>query len=263
MLQQSSKSFSYSVFLIGFAKKISMHKYLVLLLMASIQSIVCLSQSNNFDSKKLSDVRQVKIKLPDFSNIHIGDEIVAEILEGSHNELIIEAEKSTLPFIKAEVKLDTLVISTDKTQINKNHKPIKIFFTVKLINSIKVDTGSSLECKRNIVADSLNIILKFNSQLTSTIDVSKLNLSIEEESIANLSGFSLNGRVSVSNGSRLDAESLSFDNCRILVNNNSNAYISVNKILSAYINQNSFLTYTGEPEFRFKVTNMSKIKKKN
>jgi hypothetical protein len=187
--------------------------------------------------------------------------IQAEIVEGSSNEIHIEAEDNVLPYVITQLRGDTLVITISKQQLLANIVPVKVTVGRSYLDAITVDNGASVSCRNHLRVPSLQLYLNSGGQFASTLDVPNLGVDMQGGSKANLIGQIHQGAVSMTGGSQLEAQKLTVNQCRISLNEGSKALLTVEKTLSVYVNRDSHLIYAGDPVLTYKVTNSSDIRR--
>ena len=200
-------------------------------------------------------------KVGSFSKLHVSMGIIAEITDEEPGTIQVEAETSILPYVQTELRGDTLVITTPRSQPLNDIIPIKIRFGIGQLEAIMADIGATLTSTKTLSFDSLVCDLQSGARTTAILDGNSLFLTIQSGSTADMAGHVKNARIKLSASSKLTGENFKVSECSIEMIAGCQALLTVEELLTASSTVSCRLQYFGSPVILSQNMNRSTIEK--
>jgi hypothetical protein len=128
---------------------------------------------------------------------------------------------------------------------NWGDKHLKAYVSCKTLDELKASGGSDVYIQDPLRSEGLNLNLSGGSDLRGKMNIGELAITMSGGSDAYISGSATQLSVHASGGSDFHGYDLPADNCRIESSGGSDAYITVNKELSANATGGSDIHYKG------------------
>lgn len=206
----------------------SFSKFIAILLLLSI----CLS---NTYAQTTEEVRNIS----NFKGIHISSGIDLYVKQGSVESVKIVADKDKMEKIKTEKEGDILKIfaGSSKSWFNfefdwSNRKTIKVYVTVKNLNSIAASGGSDVFSEGKLDLIKLDVKATGGSDIKLDLDTDELTCETTGGSDVILSGTATVFKASSTGGSDLKASKLRSNFCSVSSTGGSDAYVWAEKEIS-------------------------------
>lgn len=128
---------------------------------------------------------------------------------------------------------------------NFGNRHLRAYVSCKVLDGIRASGGSDVYMKDAIHSDKLKLDLSGGSDLTGKLLIGDLSIHQSGGSDARVSGTASVLYVHASGGSDYHGYELAADNCRVEVSGGSDAFLTVNKELSASASGGSDVHYRG------------------
>ena len=203
-------------------------KFLVILLFLNI----CVSSTY---AQTTEEIRNIS----NFKGIHISSGIDLYIKQGNVESVRIVADKDKMDKIKTEKEGDILKIfaGSKKGWFNfefdwSNKKTIKVYVTVKNLNSIAATGGSDVFSEGKLDLIKLDVKATGGSDIKLDLDTDELTCETTGGSDVILSGTATVFKASSTGGSDLKASKLRSNFCSVSSTGGSDAYVWAEKEIS-------------------------------
>ena len=203
-------------------------KFLVILLFLNI----CVSSTY---AQTTEEIRNIS----NFKGIHISSGIDLYIKQGNVESVRIVADKDKMDKIKTEKEGDILKIfaGSSKGWFNfefdwSNKKTIKVYVTVKNLNSISATGGSDVFSEGKLDLIKLDVKATGGSDIKLEVDTDELTCETTGGSDVILSGTATVFKASSTGGSDLKASKLRSNFCSVSSTGGSDAYVWAEKEIS-------------------------------
>jgi hypothetical protein len=216
----------------------------------------CLDLIDGIDGNNnpTTEIRNV----PAFKGVVSRGSFEVRIIQGTVNEVVINAESNLLQFIETRVSGNNLVIKTHNNRRLNNHKPMIITVTTTEIDKIELD-GSGYISSDSIDSPELDLNLSGSGHIELDISVDDLYGSISGSGHIDLSGFATNGKLNISGSGKLDAHDLIMVNCMARISGSGKMYIFVNDFIDASISGSGSIYYDGNPSVTSHISGSGKV----
>ena len=177
--------------------------------------------------------------ISNFKGIHISSGIDLYVRQGSVESVKVVADKDRMEKIKTEKEGDILKIfaGSSKGWFNfefdwNNKKTVKVYVTVKDLNSIAATGGSDVFSEGKLDLIKLDVKATGGSDIKLVLDADELTCETTGGSDVTLSGTATVFKASATGGSDLIAKNLRSNFCSISSTGGSDAYVWAEKEIS-------------------------------
>ncbi|MFC6996470.1 head GIN domain-containing protein [Rufibacter roseus] len=193
--------------------------------------------------------------VPAFTGLKITGGFEVVLTQGNKESLKLEAEENTMSHIETEVSNGILNI---KTKGVKNAKKLKVYVTVRDLQSLELSGGIKLASTNTITANKLNLELAGGINLEMAIQVKELNAEIAGGTNTTLTGRADRVKLELAGASNLKASDLQTDYFTIEAAGVGNAEVNVAKELNVDAAGIVNVDYKGSP--KVKHSGMGKVR---
>ena len=201
------------------------------------------------DGKVINDRNAQKLNAAGFHGIHISSGIDLYLTQGNEEAVAVSAaDPEVRNRIVAEVKNGVLEIYIDNQGWHWNHwgnQHMKAYVSCKTIDMLHASGGSDVYFESPLRSDRLTMDLSGGSDMHGKMAVGELTIRQSGGSDSYISGSATNLYVHTSGGSDFHGYDLIADNCHVEATGGSDAYITVNKELTADASGGSDVHYKG------------------
>ncbi len=189
-----------------------------------------------------------KRKVDKFTTVVVRHSINLFITQGDKVELKIEADENLHEVITTEVEDGILDIYADN--IIRKAKKLNVYLTVKNIESIEANSGSTVKSESKISFDNLELIATSGSKISINLNTNNLYCSISSGAKVKLLGKANVFEFDASSGSKLEALELEVEDCIANTSSGADAWVNSNKNLEITASGGSDLYYKGNPKIK-------------
>jgi hypothetical protein len=220
-------------------------KNTLLIAIFTLASLVSLAQ----DGKVINDRNAQKRSVGSFHGVTISSGIDLYLSQGSEEAVAVSAtDPEVRDKIRVEVKNGMLEIYIDSHGFHWgewNNRHMKAYVSCKLIDQLHASGGSDVYIQDPIHSDKLNMNLSGGSDLHGKLAIGELSIEQSGGSDSYVSGTAGTLTVHTSGGSDYHGYELAADQCHVDVSGGSDAYLTVNKELTASASGGSDVHYKG------------------
>jgi hypothetical protein len=205
------------------------------------------------DSKVINDRNVQKRNVQGFHAIHISGGIDLYLTQGTDEGVAVSAsDPEVRNRIVTEVKDGVLEIyMEDHTwHWNWGNQHRKAYVSCKTIDMLHASGGSDVNFESPLKSDRLTLDLSGGSDMHGKLAIGELTIRQTGGSDSYISGSTTNLYVHTSGGSDFHGYDLIADNCHVEASGGSDAYITVNKELTANASGGSDVHYKGNGVIR-------------
>jgi hypothetical protein len=231
---------------IGFClyKKLFMKNFFFL----SVFTIVCLFATAQ-DNKVINDKNAQKRDVHGFHAIEISGGVDLYLTQGGEEAVAVSASGPEFrDRIRTDVADGVLRIYVDNKAFhwgNGSNRHLKAYVSCKVIDRLNASGGSDVYIQDVIRSDKLKLDLSGGSDLNGKLIVGELSIYQTGGSDSHVSGSATRLFVHASGGSDYHGYDLSADNCQVEASGGSDAFLTVNKELTASASGGSDVHYRG------------------
>lgn len=184
-----------------------------------------------------------------FHAIEVSGGIDLYLTQGAEEAVAVSAsDPEYRDRIRTEVRDGVLQIYKDDKPFgwgNWNNRHLKAYVSCRTIDNLRASGGSDVYLQADIRADRLKLELSGGADLSGKLTVGELTISQSGGSDTHVTGSASRLFVHASGGSDYHGYDLAADNCKVEVSGGSDAYINVNKELTATASGGSDVHYKG------------------
>jgi len=222
----------------------------LLLATFTLASLVSFAQNGNV----INDSHAQKRPASGFHGVHISSGIDLYLSQGNEEAVAVSADDPEVrDKIRVEVKDGILDIYIDNHGFhwgNWGNRHMKAYVSIKAIDELHASGGSDVYIRDLIHAPKLRMDLSGGSDLRGKLNIGELTIHQSGGSDSYVSGTAATLDVHTSGGSDYHGYDLAADNCRVDASGGSDAYLTVNKELSASASGGSDIHYKGNGVIR-------------
>lgn len=211
----------------------------------ALTSLVSVAQ----DAKVINDSHAQKRAASGFHGIHISSGIDLYLSQGAEEAVAVSAEDVEVrDKIVVDVKDGILEIYIDNHNFhwgNWSNRHMKAYVSIRNIDELVVSGGSDVYMQDPIHSSQLKMNLSGGSDLHGKLNVENLTIHQSGGSDSYVSGTAVTLNINTSGGSDYHGYDLAADNCHVEASGGSDAYLTVNKELSASASGGSDVHYKG------------------
>ncbi len=234
-----------------------MKKYiiLILLLLAILAVSGCIGQGMQGSGKIINQTRDVS----GFNQIDLNGAGELIITQGNKESVTVEADDNIISNIKTNVNNNKLTISFDNNMPMPT-KPVKIYVTVKDLNSINI-SGSGKINSSNLNVNSLTININGAGDSTlSNLNAQILNIKTSGSGKMTISGNVNEQNIEIYGAGEHDAGNLTSKIATIAINGGGKSTVKVSDTLTAIINGAGQINYIGNPQVTHQINGAGTVK---
>jgi len=194
-----------------------------------------------------------------FDAIHIQGPFDVYISQGTSESLKLEAPEEILPRIITEVHGGTLEIRnkhdnwgtgekswySEKSWWRRHKEKIKVYVTVKYLNSIKLSGSGGAFFNEGITANSLKLRVRGSGSIQGKVAVKQLQSFISGSGNIKLSGTAQSSAIRMTGSGNFNAPELVTTNSAVKVSGSGGARINASDRVDAAISGSGEVSYTG------------------
>ena len=197
----------------------------------------------------INDKNAQKRNVQGFHGVHISGGIDLYLTQGGEEAVAVSAsDPEVRDRIKTEVRDGVLEIYIESESWHWNHwgnQHMKAYVSVKTIDLLHASGGSDVFFESPLKSDRLNLEMSGGSDLHGKMAVGELRVHQTGGSDSYVSGSATSLSVHTSGGSDFHGYDLIAENCHVEASGGSDAYVTVNKELTATASGGSDVHYKG------------------
>lgn len=207
-----------------------------------------------------------EFKVAEYKGVSASAVYAVEITKGDLEKVVIEADKSVMPYVRVNVSRGVLNLSLDDISIPKalkrNMKPIKAYVTVRELNSVTLSGASKATVKSKFVSDRFAVNMSGATSMSGLVlETKELKINLSGASNVSVEGSAGNAAIQSSGASRVDLK-LSVEDLKIEGSGASRfrfdgAAVTGNILYSGAVN--SIFTGAGADKFKIEVSGASNV----
>lgn len=191
-------------------------------------------------------------EVPSFNGISVSTGIHVFITQGTSEKVTVTADEDIIGSIKTEVNGGILNIYVDKKN-NKSwswtrNNTMKVYLTVKELNSITSSSGSDVSITNTLKSSKLFVKSSSGSDIDIAVDAGDLICESSSGSDMKLRGNAKSLNVKSSSGSDISAYDLTAEVCVANASSGSDIEVNVIKQLTAHASSGGDVNYKGNPQ---------------
>ncbi|HEY4288320.1 MAG TPA: head GIN domain-containing protein [Puia sp.] len=213
----------------------------------SVFTMVCLFATAQ-DNKVINDKNAQKREVRGFHDVEISGGVDLYLNQGGEDAVVVSAsDPEVRDRIRTEVSDGVLRIYVDNKGFHwgNSNSHMKAYVSCKAINHVNASGGSDVYLQGVIKADNLKLELSGGSDLNGKLVIGELSIYQAGGSDSHVSGSANRLFVHASGGSDYHGYDLAADNCKVEVSGGSDAFLTVNKELTASASGGSDVHYRG------------------
>jgi hypothetical protein len=220
-------------------------KNTILLVSFTLASLISVAQ----DGKVINDRNAQTRSVSSFHAVSISSGIDLYLSQGGEDAVAVSADDPEIrDKIRVEVKDGVLEIYIDNHGIHWggwSNRHMKAYVSCKTIDRLHASGGSDVYIQDPIHAERLNMDLSGGSDLHGKLNIGELFITQSGGSDSYVSGSATTLNVHTSGGSDYHGYDLAADECHVDASGGSDAYLTVNKELTASASGGSDVHYKG------------------
>lgn len=189
-------------------------------------------------------------EVPVYNSIEVNGPLRIFATPDELRPVIIEADNNLFPYIKTEVRHDTLRMFIDREVYIETFAVMNIFLSIPNISNLKVENGANIDGSRTPWKNKATTIKAYpNTRIKWYIDTPMLNLTAEGNTVITLNGNADTFNLSLEQGALLAASELKTKQATVTISGmSSKATIDVSGSISYDLSQKGRLIYKGTPQ---------------
>jgi len=215
----------------------------VWLLLFSFSAISCVAHIHG-NGKVVKEERNIS----GFDAISVSTGIEVILNQDTFEKVVVEVDENIQEILKTEVKDGKLKIYLKEGV--SHTKTMKVYVTLKNLNSLTASSGSEVKTENSIKAEDLTIHSSSGSEVTMEVNCSMLTVDSSSGSELNVYGTAVAIKAESSSGSDLDASKLVAEKGEASASSGSDLDVHVTKEIRAHASSGSDITVTGNPPVR-------------
>jgi hypothetical protein len=239
-----------------------MQKTAVLLLIALVGLSSCFWHGRRVkgNGKVTTESRQ----LGNISGVELHSSFDVYLTQGSPAGVRIEAEENIIPHIALQVYNDVLNIETENDTWLQTHRPVKIYVTSPVFNSIECSGSGNIHSQTKISNDSkLKVSSSGSGDINIEADAPEVEAGISGSGSIELAGETKKIVGDVSGAGHLKAMDLKAEESDLNVSGSGNVQVYSSVKVKANISGSGDVRYKGDAQVTSDVSGSGSIKKVN
>ena len=194
-----------------------------------------------------------------FNALEVGGAFEVYLRQGDKEAITVVTDDNLIEVITTEVRSGTLEIGLSKNI--KNATELKIFITVRSLNSLDISGACSVTGKNTLTATDFSMDLSGASDVELEINCTNLEIEASGASDVKIGGEVTNFQADASGATTLNALKLNTTNAEVDASGASTVKVSVSGNLEAESSGASSILYKGNPNISKEVSGAGTIKK--
>ena len=196
-----------------------------------------------------------------FTSVASYGSFVVNVEKGTDHSLSIEADENLLPYIRTNIRGNTLILETRSGKCLRSREPIIIDVLTENIDELKV-AGSGVINADDISARDFSVELSGSGDINShNIAVDYLLAKISGSGNINLSGTSETADFAITGSGNIRSIDLITERCYAEISGSGNIYTYVSNLLEVTITGSGNLYYEGNPELKQRITGSGNVRR--
>ncbi|MHC1706004.1 MAG: head GIN domain-containing protein [Bacteroidales bacterium] len=183
-----------------------------------------------YDARGNGNITREDRPVHSFSVVVVNSGINLYLIQGQTEKVIVETDENLQSLIVTDVKDGMLNISFRKS-VRSSHKS-NVYVTFSALNVLKGNGGSDIFTEKPLHLDKLSASLNGGSDLHLEGDFKSLEIEVNGGSDAVVKGHSENADFLANGGSDINAGELTVNNCSVVANGGSDAWVNVSDKIS-------------------------------
>lgn len=204
-------------------------------------------------------------ELPTYNSVEVDGPLRIFATPNELRPVIIEADNNLFPYIKTEIKHDTLRIFIEQDVYIETFAVMNLFLSIPNISNLKVQNRAEIDGSRTPWKNkSTNIEAGAGTRIKWNIETSILNVKAKGNCVITLNGYTNTFNLQLTQGGLLDANGLKAKQANIIIAGElSKATLNVSETISYNLSQNGKLVYKGTPKtLKSSISSGAKVKQK-
>lgn len=190
-------------------------------------------------------VREVR-ESRSFDKIRSSRSIRVIVSEGNSHSLEVEADDNILPYIKTEIKNNTLSVYLPNDIQVRSYKAMNVYVSTPALSALHATTSSQIESDSYWNVEDLSIRATTSAVVQLNVTAQKINVDITTSAQVILSGKTDNLETRMTTSSSLQAEKLIAENVKISGTTSSSASVFATNQLKYALTTSAVVAYSGE-----------------
>jgi len=188
---------------------------------------------------------QTTIKLEDFNELRVFDQLNVTLIPSDENKVIITGENQS----KVEVvnKKGVLKIRMSVTKLLSGADS-KVTLYFKNIQIIDANEGSIVSCKDEFKQTTMELSTQEGAVIDVELDVDNTTVKLNSGGIINLSGEAVTQRANITSGGILNAKNLETSQTTVSVSAGGSAEVNASTLVDAKVNAGGNIYIYGKPK---------------
>lgn len=224
-------------------------------------AIVTSSCANSLTEERIKEERDVK----NFTAIQLSVSADVYLTQADGYSFTIEGDKSSLDKVITEVRGNTLVIRTERTNLRFFKSEIKIHITMPDIEGLAISGSGDIKTITPVVTGDLNLKISGSGDITiPDLMLKSLYAAISGSGDIAISGQGIasEANVKISGSGDVMLKGVRFQNADISIAGSGDAYVELSENLKARVAGSGDIVYSGNPLVDAKVSGSGSIRNK-
>ena len=174
--------------------------------------------------------------------------IKVSIKQGPQAPLLVEADDNILPYIKTEVKEETLYISLPNDISVNTRNPMEIEITVPELTFLSATTAAQVESESPWEVHKLDITATTAAKIEMDVKAEDITVNLTTAAQLELEGSAKHFNAKLTTSAEVDAADFSAEIAEITATTASDIKIRVNESLQYSVTTGSSIKYLGNPQ---------------
>ncbi len=180
------------------------------------------------------------------------------IFEDDNHSILIEADRSLMPYLAADLAGKTLYLQSRKN-IRLSRNRITIYIGMPSVSRLCVSGSGSITAEDILESDNLELGIFGSGNITTTVNTALLRSKINGSGAILVDGTAPMHKIEIKGSGKVKARGLQNDMCEIKVMGSGNSYVRVASVLDAEIAGSGDIYVSGSPRINARVNGTGKI----
>lgn len=172
--------------------------------------------------------------------------------------LLIEADRSLMPYIAADMAGKTLYLQGRKN-LRPGRNRITVYIGMPSVSSLRVSGSGNITVEDVFDADNLELKIFGSGNITVPVSTSRLSSEINGSGSLHLEGTAGKHIITIKGSGNVKSMRLESKNCEIKVMGSGNSYVRVDSALNAEIAGSGDIYVSGSPRINARINGTGKI----
>ncbi len=196
-----------------------------------------------------------------FNNVEVNGSMKVHVMEGTTQQVRVEAEDNIISRLETYVSNNTLVIKFKNGWTIIPHRTVHVYVTASAYHGLVMNGSGGIDCSNNLNTDHLRLTMNGSGDINIQTTANSIDSKVEGSGNIGVTGSATDLKSEVNGSGDFNALQLKTDYADVYINGSGDQTVWVEKTLDARINGSGTVKYTGAASVNTTISGSGKVKK--